>query len=154
VSYILRTCPTLATAFLSAFGTRIHASAVRVLFTSITLPDDARCFLAFDVPRIVSRHPLSAVISNPDRYARAVKRISVMDAGLPPSFEDLETEGPLGLVVIDEEDSDSQASSKHSRVAVQPMPARNLNQLLTLCTNLEEFAWCSSNPPPDGVCEA
>lgn len=138
---------------LSAFGTRVHAAAVRVLFTSITLPDDVRCFLALDVPHIVSRHPLSAIISNPDRYARAVKRISVMDAGLPPPFGDFETGGLSGLVVIDEEDSDSQGSSDRSRVGVQPMPARNLNQLLTLCTNLEEFAWCSSNPPPDGVCE-
>lgn len=153
VSCILRTCPTLAVALLSAFGKRVHASAVRVLFTSIILPDDARYFFAFNAPHLVPGHPLSAILMNPDRYARTVKQISVTDAGLPPPSEALESEGSLGLIMIDEDDSDTQVSSKHSRIAVQPMPAMNLHQLLALCTSLEGFIWRSSNPPPDGVCE-
>ena len=153
MSYILETCPTLAAVLLSTLGTRIHASAVRVLFTSITLPDDARYFLAFNVSHLVSLHPVSALLLNPDRYARAVKRIIVTDAGFPPPFDSLGTEGLPGLVMIDEEDSDTQITSKHTRVAVQPMLAKSLNQLLSICMNLEQFMWCSSNPPPDGVCE-
>lgn len=153
VSYILQTCPALAAVLLSALGTRIHASAVRVLFTSMILPDDARYFLAFDVSHRVPSHPVCAVLLNPERYARAIKRIIVTDAGLPPPFEALEVEGSSGLLIIDEEDSDTQATSKHTRVAVQPMLAKSLNQLLTVCANLEQFIWNSANPPPDGVCE-
>jgi hypothetical protein len=153
VSYILQACPTLAAVLLSAFGTRVHASAVRVLFTSITISDEARCFLAFNASHPVSPHPLSALLSNPDRYGRVVKKITVTDAGLPPPLEAFDAEGSPGLVMVEEEESDPQVTSKRTRVAVQPMPAQNLNELLAVCLNLEEFVWCSSNPPPDGVCQ-
>ncbi|KAF8507772.1 hypothetical protein JB92DRAFT_675532 [Gautieria morchelliformis] len=147
------TSPTLVAVLLSAFGTRVHASAVRVLFTFITISDEAHCFLAFNASHPLSSHPLSALLLNPDRYGCVVKRITVTDAGLPPPLEAFEAEEAHGLVMIEEDESDPQTTSKQSRVAVQPMPAWNLNELLAVCLDLEEFVWCSSNPPPDGVCE-
>ncbi|KAF8580002.1 hypothetical protein K439DRAFT_1260283, partial [Ramaria rubella] len=154
VSSILQTCPALASTLLSAFGTRVHASAVRVLFTAITIPDDARFFLAPNVQNFTTGHPVSAILLNSDRYGGAVRRITIMDTGLPPPSQALNAETSLGLVKIDEEDSDiDYAMERRFRIAIQPMAAKNLNQLLTVCLNLEEFSWTSSNPPPDGVCE-
>ena len=153
MSHILQTCPSLGVILLSGCGTRIHASAVRVLFTSLALPDDARYFLASEASDLASRHPLSAILLNSDRYARAVKRISILDNGLPLYSRALDSIGSLELVTIREEDGNCQDAETQNYGEPQPMPAENLNLLLTACVNLEEFIWSSPSPPPDGICE-
>ncbi|KAF8513016.1 hypothetical protein BU17DRAFT_95752 [Hysterangium stoloniferum] len=132
VSQIMLACPSLTSTLLSGMGKRVHSCAVRTLFTSVTLHDDARHFMAANVSPLASQHPLQALLSNPERVP-----------------------GSLGLVTIDEdeEDSDSDAAGKYARVAVQPMSAKDLAHLLSTCVQLEEFLWISSNLPPDGIGE-
>jgi len=81
VAEALRQAPTSRVSFLASFGTRVHASAVRVLFGTLAIPDDDKVFDSTGS----SHWPLVAqIVGNPERYGRAVKSLvvqqSVIDA--------------------------------------------------------------------------
>lgn len=114
-------------------GKRIHTSAVLAEFTSLTLPDDkALCFYDHSLLPHVCRHKVSAILANPERYASAVKRIVITDAGLAPRHTEVE-------------DIDGDQPERRRRIA--------LYDLLAVCSDLEAFVWRSNNPPPEGFCE-
>ncbi|KIJ39433.1 hypothetical protein M422DRAFT_32688 [Sphaerobolus stellatus SS14] len=154
VRHILQTCPELRTTFLAEMGKMIHASAVRVEFSMLTVPDEARLFLDSSIFLPARLHRISALLANPARYATAVKRLEVTDAGLPPPHS--RGDEMLGLVKVDsdDDDSDSDGILQRERVALMPTPAQLLTDILAGCSNLESFVWGSTNMPPDGICEA
>jgi hypothetical protein len=126
-------------------------STVLAEFTTLTIPDEALCFLDHHLFPYSRPHRVSAVLSNAERYARFVKRIVITDAELPPHQN--EVEDMAGLVSVYDEDSDSDVPEKPYRIALQPIPAPFLYDLLAVCSGLEALIWCSTNPPPDGICE-
>jgi hypothetical protein len=114
--------------FLSSLGSCLHASAVRVLFHTISLKDNARVF-AFEE----SRSKASAaypVLCNPARYAAAVQTLLIADPVVPEDGDPLLPED-----------------------AVTPIDADLLVRLLGICPNIEALVWESTFPPPDGLCE-
>lgn len=102
----------------------MHASAVRALFRTLSLQDDASVF-APEAPRSRAAY---TVFCNPARYASAVKTLVIADPALP---ED--------------------GTALHN--TLRPIDANHIARLLEICTNVEEFAWESSFPPPNGLCE-
>lgn len=110
---------------------------MRVLFSTLTVPDDADIFgtAAFCAASIIT--PL---LSNPRRYAQTVKSLVICDS----DFSLWQANGTLSV-------------EKNHRVdppeIFRPIEAYKLSLLLEVCLNLEEFVWESSIPPPDGICE-
>lgn len=77
VSEALYHAPTSRVSFLASLGTRIHDSAVRVLFGTLVIPDDARVFETTGN----SHWPLlTQILGNPERYGRAVKSLVVQQS--------------------------------------------------------------------------
>ncbi|KAG8872041.1 peroxin [Tulasnella sp. 331] len=144
-------------------------SACRTAFTSLTLPDDGRLLdkatAHYLVP--ISGNAISAFLENPPRYADYVKILRITDPlsyepvgegsfeasnlGLFGTFEDEET----GTSCDDDEFDDENAlvTRRVDYRRPRPIPAHVLLELLEACTDLEELAWSSSSPPPDGLCE-
>jgi hypothetical protein len=74
VSEALHHAPTARVSFLASLGSRVHASAVRVLFGTLFIPDDAKVFESTGG----SHWPLVAqILGNPERYGRAVRSLVV-----------------------------------------------------------------------------
>nr|GAT57683.1 predicted protein [Mycena chlorophos] len=77
VSRAVELDPSLRTVFLASLGSQLHASATRVLFRTLSLPDDSRIFAQ------QARTNLSSLLANPARYAPNVRRIVVTDPTVP-----------------------------------------------------------------------
>jgi len=89
VSEALQQAPTSRVPFLASFGTRLHASAVRVLFGTLAIQDDNRVFDSTGS----SHWPLVAqIMGNPERYGRAVKSLVVRQPALDASCQILPLE--------------------------------------------------------------
>lgn len=74
MSEALQQAPASRVSFLASFGTRLHASTVRVLFGTLAIPDDNRVFDSTGS----SHWPLVAqIVGNPGRYGRAVKSLVI-----------------------------------------------------------------------------
>ncbi|KAF9071066.1 hypothetical protein BDP27DRAFT_1322725 [Rhodocollybia butyracea] len=116
--------PSLRIAFLSSFGSRIHASSVRVLFSSLDVEDDS-CLC--DSEEHLRKFPVYPLVANPDRYAHVVRSLTITNPN------------PENRI------SETQAS--------RPLDADLISHLLQQCLNLEDFLWTSSLRPPDGICE-
>jgi len=115
----------------------MHASAVRILFNTVSIPDDVRLFAT----EACSQSIVTPLLLNPKRYASAVKSLVIQD----PSFGVQQTY--TGLF-------DAQAEApQHLLNSFRPLDAQNLAWVLEVCRNIESFVWESSIPPPDGVCE-
>jgi hypothetical protein len=116
---------------------------VSVLFSSVAILDDGRIF---EPNGRLARCIVAPLLSNPERYARAVNSLVVRDPDVARGFGH-QTAGCLfggemdGQYALD--------SPKY----IRPMDAEELSSILEVCHNLEEFAWESSIPPPDGLCE-
>ncbi|KAJ6607772.1 hypothetical protein B0H10DRAFT_2070377 [Mycena sp. CBHHK59/15] len=127
VTTALKLVPSLRGPFLSSLGSCLHASAVRVLFRTITLQDDARVFTSEDSSlQAGAAYP---VLYNPNRYASMVKTLVIVHPDLPHEGSQLQDE------------------------LAPPIDADLLVRLLEICANMEELVWESSFPPPDGLCE-
>lgn len=126
--------PSLRTVFLSSLGSRIHESAVRVLFITVTVADDARLSDSLGPPKSI----LTTLLSNPTHYGKAVKTLAIQSLDVDSeSFSHFNVDKNAG------ESSD----------VFRPLDASVIASLLEACPNLEEFVWQSSTPPPDGLCE-
>ncbi|KAF5389366.1 hypothetical protein D9757_004373 [Collybiopsis confluens] len=121
---VLTAHPSLRSPLLSSFGSRIHASAVRVLYSSLVIPDDCHIF-----DKHFHKSSIYPLIVNASRYARKVKALTVVNPILT------ETDGSRRLEVP------------------RPLAAEQLSLLLQNCSNLESFCWTSSLCPPDGLFE-
>ncbi|KAI3615277.1 hypothetical protein WG66_003611 [Moniliophthora roreri] len=115
--------PSLRKIFLSALGTRIHASAVRVLFSSVIIRDDSRLFDSLEYSQRSIVFPL--LNSSSDHYALSVRKLTICNADLSGEQED----------------------------DVKPCSAVQVELLLNACSNLEELVWESAICPPDGLGE-
>jgi hypothetical protein len=114
---------------------------VRVLFSTLTLQDDAQIFGSnSSVISIVS--PL---LSNPRRYAQNVKTLILRD----PDVDSEHSPCANGFLLNEHLEVDT----ARSREVFRPIDANNLALLLEVCCNLEGFVWQSSIPPHDGLCE-
>ena len=145
VADVLKDAPSLRATFLASLGCRIHASAVRVLFSTLVLQDDARLFGLGGYP---ARSAVAPLLSNSKKYAHAVKSVVVRD----PDFLQVgvcATQTNGGLSPISREG----ALPANAPGACQPLDANDISRILELCSNLEGLAWESSFPPPDGLCE-
>ena len=135
VSDILHVAPSLRPTFLSSLGSRIHASAVRISFCVLVVPDDARLFEGATRPGS-PRSAVSPLLANPDRYALAVKEL-----------------------VVSEPDASDMVAAKHTEqgdLAVdlrRPLDSKDVSRILEACSQLEKLTWASSFVPPDGLCE-
>ncbi|KAJ7907256.1 hypothetical protein B0H13DRAFT_2332540 [Mycena leptocephala] len=128
VNTALLLAPALRGPFLSSLGSCLHASAVRVLFHTISLKDNARVFALEE-----SRSKASAaypVLCNPARYAAAVQTLFIADPVVPEDGERL-----------------------LPRDSLTPIDADLLVRLLGICPNIEALVWESTFLPPDGLCE-
>ena len=135
----LKLSPSLKITFLASLGYRIHTSAVRVLFSTLVVPDDGRIF---EKGGSLSKAIVTSLLSNPERYAYAVTSLVVRDLDLTTTFG----RQTASRFFSDEHMLDSAKS-------IRPIDAKDLSSILEACINLEEFAWDSSLPPPDGLCE-
>lgn len=151
VGHVLQTCPKLRSTFLAEMGSQIHAATVRAEFSTVTIPDEALCFLDPSILSCTRIHRVLTILANPVRYTSAVKQIVITDAGLPPLG--LGSYRTIGLVKLDDDGSSSDDFGDGERLALMPIPTRLLKELLSQCSNLEMFIWRSTNPPPDGICE-
>jgi hypothetical protein len=80
VNTALVLAPSLRSSFLSSLGSCMHASAVRVLFQTVSLQDNAK------LEESRSAYP---VLSNPARYASNVKTLVIADPVLPENSDAL-----------------------------------------------------------------
>ncbi|KAJ6558580.1 hypothetical protein DFH09DRAFT_1163263 [Mycena vulgaris] len=127
VNAALLLAPNLRRPFLSSLGSRLHASAVRVLFHTVSLQDNARVFTPEEsASKAGAAYP---VLCNPARYASTVKTLVISDPALP------QDDAPL-----------------HDD-ALRPIDADRLARLLEICGNMEALVWESAFRPPDGLCE-
>ena len=124
--------PGLRLTFLASLGCRIRDSAIRVLFHTLIVSDDTTSLSA---PKSTAK-PL---LSNPARYAHAVKVIAIRD--------------PESQLRAPKRQSSSNLDILKSLNDIEPISAEKLSLLLKLCNNLEELVWESSFPPPEGLCE-
>ncbi|KAJ7502764.1 hypothetical protein B0H11DRAFT_1853798 [Mycena galericulata] len=127
VDTALLLAPSLRSPFLSSLGSCLHASAVRVLFHTISLQDNARVFTHEESAQ--SAGAAYPVLCNPARYASTVKTLVIADPALPDGSTPL-----------------------HDDV-LRPIDAERLASLLEICANMEALIWESAFPPPDGLCE-
>jgi hypothetical protein len=142
VSNVLKLTPSLRVTFLASLGSRMHASAVRVLFNSLSIQDDARPFgTAAHSPDSI----LLPLLSNPKRYAPAVKSIIIQEPVIGLDIQQAYDLFPP--------DSSGESQDENSSLVFRPLDSQNLSWILDTCSNLEEFVWESSVPPPDGLCE-
>ncbi|KAK7057386.1 hypothetical protein R3P38DRAFT_2840650 [Favolaschia claudopus] len=81
--------PSVRSSFLSSLGTCLHASAVRVLFRTISIQDNALMLVESQAS------PSAAVLNNPERYASSVKTFVVADPVLPEDGESLLNAQPI-----------------------------------------------------------
>ncbi|KAF7315313.1 hypothetical protein MIND_00045900 [Mycena indigotica] len=121
ISRTIELDPSLSLTFLSSLGSQLHQSASRVLFYTVSLPDNANV-LSGTPPRT----NLHALLSNPSRYASSVRKLSITTPTFP---------------------NDGLWSFK-------PIDTEVLVSLLKMCHAIEELAWESVLPPPDGICES
>ncbi|KAJ3749130.1 hypothetical protein DFH05DRAFT_1475596 [Lentinula detonsa] len=128
VRTILSTCPSLRLDFLSSFGSRIHSSAARVLFTCLEVEDDCRLF---NCAARFQRSCVYPLLSNQSRYSHIVRSLIITN--------------PIHIANQDQNSLDIQASV--------PLSADEISCLLRCCCNLEDFRWESSLRPPDSICE-
>ncbi|KAJ7497137.1 hypothetical protein FB451DRAFT_1210259 [Mycena latifolia] len=127
VDTTLLLAPALRRTFLSSLGSCLHASAVRVLFHTVSLQDNARVFTPEEAAsKAGAAYP---VLCNPARYASIVKTLVIADPALP------EDNAPL-----------------HDD-ALRPIDTEHLARLLEICANMEALVWESAFRPPDGLCE-
>ncbi|KAJ7121231.1 hypothetical protein C8R46DRAFT_111277 [Mycena filopes] len=128
VNIALSLVPSLRGLFLSSLGSCLHAAAVRVLFHTVALQDNARVFtLEESCPNAGPAYP---VLCNPARYASAVKTLVIADPALPDV-----------------------GAPSHDDEALRAIDTDLLVRLFESCANLEVLVWESAFPPPDGLCE-
>jgi hypothetical protein len=140
---VFKVAPSLRTVFLASLGSEIHASAVRVLFSTLTLPDDARLFGTAS-PSV--RSVIIPLMANPKRYAHEVKSLIICD----PDLMSVSTRQTNGLLSGLSRGGTFSVDSSHT---CQPLDANDVSRILELCNNLEGITWESPFPPPDGLCE-
>ena len=141
VSDVLQVAPSLRPTFLSSLGSRVHASAVRVSFHALVVPDDARLFENASGPA-TKRSAVAPLLSNPKKYALAVKELAICE---PDVVDDTATQSVAGG-----------GSTPVGRLAVdqyRPLDATDVFRILEACGHLERLTWASPFPPPDGLCE-
>ncbi|KDQ10051.1 hypothetical protein BOTBODRAFT_68789 [Botryobasidium botryosum FD-172 SS1] len=148
VDNVLSESPDLALTFLSSMGHRYHESAVSTLFGVITLPDDARLFLPEPLPLYRRLGPLSALLENVTRYGPFVRKLEITDPVILASGD-----GKVSASLFELDDESEGQSDRINDGSLRPIPADKLNYLLGACSNLEELAWLSTTPPPDGIFE-
>jgi hypothetical protein len=127
VKTALLLAPSLRGPFLSSLGSSLHASAVRVLFHTVLLQDNARVLALDESPS--NAGAAYTVLCNPARYAATVKTLVIANPELPDDGAQLHDD------------------------ALRPIDAGLLVRLLEICPNIEAFVWESAFPPPDGLCE-
>jgi hypothetical protein len=127
VKTALLLAPSLRGPFLSSLGSSLHASAVRVLFHTVLLQDNARVLALDESPS--NAGAAYTVLCNPARYAVTVKTLVIANPELPDDGAQLHDD------------------------ALRPIDAGLLVRLLEICPNIEAFVWESAFPPPDGLCE-
>ncbi|KAJ6495576.1 hypothetical protein C8R47DRAFT_362614 [Mycena vitilis] len=125
VNTALLLAPSLRGPFLSSLGSCLHTSAVRALFHTVSLQDNARVFTQEES----TSNPAYPVLSNPARYAASVKTLVITSPVLPDG----------GALMRDD--------------ALRAIDADLLGRLLEICVNMEALVWESAFPPPDGLCE-
>ncbi|KIK67003.1 hypothetical protein GYMLUDRAFT_37033 [Collybiopsis luxurians FD-317 M1] len=130
VQTVLTTHPSLTIILLSSLGSRIHASAIRVLFSHLVIADDSCLFVHHERFQRSLVYPL---ITNPNRYSPNVKTLTITIPILPENLE--------------------QPDDTQGLDALRPLTANDLSLLLQCCPNLERLCWESSLRPPDGLCE-
>ncbi|KAK0212967.1 hypothetical protein DFS33DRAFT_1285711 [Desarmillaria ectypa] len=128
---ILELVPSVRLAFLSSLGKRIHESTARVLFHTLIVHDDERALLSSTNASSV------AVVANPGRYAKHVKKLIVRDSDtLMKAFNT--------VTLPDDEGFTSTCT---------PLRTTYLETLLKSYNNLEVLCWEGYLRPPDGLCE-
>ncbi|KAF9051013.1 hypothetical protein BDZ89DRAFT_939943, partial [Hymenopellis radicata] len=133
ISTILHAVPSARRTFLSSLGKRVHASAARILFHTLTLEDDDCLVTASDF-----RSPLGPVLSRPQFYALHIKKIALQ---ANHAFSDCASPLP------------EYGHANADPLPCSPVTAEHLELILTVCCNLEEMEWNSPICPPDGFCE-
>ncbi|KAG7446404.1 uncharacterized protein BT62DRAFT_1005681 [Guyanagaster necrorhizus] len=128
---ILELVPSARIAFLSSLGKRIHESAARVLFHTLIVQDDEQTLL----PSVNTSS--AAVIANPRRYAKHVKKLIVRDSDALMRT--------ANIVTLPKDESSSSTCT--------PLSTTCLETLLKLYSNLEALCWEGCLQPPDGLCE-
>ncbi|KAK7035289.1 hypothetical protein VNI00_012056 [Paramarasmius palmivorus] len=116
--------PSLRYVFLSALGSRIHASAIRVLFASVIIEDDSRLFYSPGHSQRTIIYPLLNSSSN--RYSSSLRKLTICNP-----------------IKLGDQNPD-----------VEPCEASQIERLLSVCSNLEEIVWTSAVCPPDGLAES
>ncbi|KIY50175.1 hypothetical protein FISHEDRAFT_71789 [Fistulina hepatica ATCC 64428] len=136
VRTVLCTASADVAALLCRLGPVVHQSAVRVLFDSLTFPDDARVLSSeCSIPTSIS-----PIIINSKRYGHVVRTIRVVDAG-----EFMDNHAPVA------------SWSKRLSSSSEPfrlMDASQFYRILEACPNVSHLSWECVMPPPDGLCEA
>lgn len=127
--------PSLRIAFLSSFGSCIHASAVRVLFRTLTIEDDARIFSCTKgpTPNAGAMYPL---LTSPARYAPVVRGLIICDPDVAQAFA-----------------TPSNPEIPEDLQSFRPIDTNMLALVFETCENIEELVWESSLSLPDGLCE-
>ncbi|KAG8899877.1 peroxin [Tulasnella sp. 403] len=154
--------PESVSKLVTSLSVPIHQSACRLVFRTLSLPDDARLFATATASQILPlpNNPVSAFIANPQRYGPYVRLLCITD---PVFYGPVGTSSAsLGLFgefdVIHEEEADIPGSAKWNVTKadgdLSPIPAETLVAVLGMCPNLEELIWAGLCPPPDGLCEA
>jgi hypothetical protein len=124
--------PALRITFLASLGPRIRDSAIRVLFHTLIISDDAAALSA-------PESNVGPLLSNPTRYAHAVKVIAIRD--------------PESHLRARRKQWSSNPDNINSQNNIKPIGTDQLFSFLKLCSSLEEIVWESSLPPPEGLCE-
>ncbi|KAJ6497899.1 hypothetical protein C8R45DRAFT_984585 [Mycena sanguinolenta] len=92
VNIALLLSPSLRSPFLSSLGERLHASAVRVLFHTISLQDSARV--------LTPESSAGPVLFNPTRYAYSVKTLAITNPAVPENGDALLNAIPIDADLI------------------------------------------------------
>ncbi|KAK0461394.1 uncharacterized protein EV420DRAFT_1531835 [Desarmillaria tabescens] len=127
---ILEVVPSVRIAFLSSLGKRIHESTARVLFHTLIIQDDEQALLSS------TNASFAAVVANPGRYAKHVKKLIVRDS---------DTLTRASNVTLPDDEGFASTCT--------PLSTTCLENLLKSYSNLEALCWEGYLRPPDGLCE-
>ncbi|KZO98875.1 hypothetical protein CALVIDRAFT_596483 [Calocera viscosa TUFC12733] len=149
VADALTSVPSSATALLSS-SSRLRCSALRALFNTITIPDDARHMLrpGDDAYLPLRPGPVAAFVAEPEIYGPFVKTLKIVD---PVIF--LKEIFPANSLFFLAGEAPTAVESSHPCTPV-PLSAQTLDNWLRCIPKLDEFVWRSAGLPPDGICEA
>lgn len=144
---------------------KIHESACRIAFASVSLPDDGRLFndetSQYLLP--IPGNAISAFLLNPERYADYIERLCITDPICYGPVGDISSSDASNLGIFGTFGEERQATLENEdgtpriwnddQTVAGPIPSRWLRELLGLCENIGEIVWTSSYLPPDGLCD-